>query len=612
MTTEQYQIGAILLLTLALFVWGRLRHDVVAGIALGLCVLCGLTPAADAFLGAGHPAVVTVAAVLVISDALKRSGVVDLITQKILNLTTHPLLHIFSLTAIVAVASAFMNNVGALALMLPVALSTAAKQQRSPAMLLMPLAFGSILGGMMTSIGTPPNIIIASIRAESAGTPFSMFDFAPVGLTVAGLGVLFVALIGWRLIPKARLQKSPTEQLFAIDDYLTEVIVPKGSSLIGTPIEALSELEGERPACATLKDVSKGNADSAKPIEVIGLAHRHGRAMSLPSEHQLQEGDILILQADPSEIQTVLDNYELELITSADGKFNQLTAGDLTLAEGVIQKGSRLVGQGVPFLRRISGSSLALVGLAREGKQVSRRIRRQQFRAGDILLIQGRSEDLETQLPELGMLPLAARSLNLGLPRRVGLALAIFATAIGLGVAEVLPLTIAFMLAILAYLLLNILSTEQLYRPIDWPVIVLLMAMIPVGRALEATGLTQLLAEQILSLTSQYPVYLSLTLVLVVTMFLSDVINNATTAIVMAPIAIGIAQGLGVNTDPFLMAVAVGASCAFLTPIGHQSNTLVMGPGGYQFSDYWRMGLPLELLIVLVGVPMILWVWPLQ
>ena len=591
MTTGQFQISFILMVAFCLFIWGRIRHDIVAGIALGLCVLLGLTPASEAFLGAGHPAVVTVAAVLVISDALKRSGVVDLVTQHILGVTENPLMHVLSLTSIVAIASAFMNNVGALALMLPVALATAAKHQRSPAMLLMPLAFGSILGGMATSIGTPPNIIIASLRTQSAGTPFSLFDFSAVGVTVAAIGVAFVSLIGWRLIPKIRMSKSPAEQLFSIDDYLTEVIVSDDSALIGTQIKELEELH-------------------ESDVTIIGMAQRHGRVRHAPSSHSLAAGDILILQADPNDIQLVLDNYDLELITSADGKYKRMTSGEQTLAEGVIQQGSILAGQEVSQFRRISGSTLALVGLARQGQQIRRRLRRQSFQAGDILLLQGSAESVETQLPILGMLPLAERNLSLGNPRRVALAVGIFAMAIGLGVAEVLPLTIAFMLAILAYLLVNILTAEQLYLPIDWPVIVLLMAMIPVGRALESTGLTQLLASQILGLTEHYPLYLTLGLVLVVTMFLSDVINNATTAIVMAPIAIGIAQGLNVNADPFLMAVAVGASCAFLTPIGHQSNTLVLGPGGYAFGDYWRMGLPLEIIIVVIAIPMILLVWP--
>ena len=592
MNTDQWLITAVLVLTLVLFVWGKYRHDVVAAIALGLCVLAGLVAAEDAFTGFSHPAVVTVAAVLVISDALRRSGVVDMIVQKILPYTENPLSHILIMTTVVTVASAFMNNVGALALMLPVALSTCSKHQRSPALILMPLAFGSILGGMTTAIGTPPNIIIAMMRAEVSGESFNMFDFSPVGVAIAIMGVLFITLVGWRLIPAARLKSSSPEQLFAIDEYLTEVIVTTGSGLVGRAVEDIDGLD-----------------DSS--IEVVGVAHRHGKTLSVRPGQLLNAGDILILQADPSEIQPLLDKNDLELITSADKKFSELTQGDLTLVEGVIKRGSELEGRDVSFLRRRSGSSLALVGLAREGHQIRRRLRRKQFKAGDILLLQGAVDNVGEQLSELGMIPLAERNLSLGQPKKIAIALAIFAIAIGLGVAKVLPLAIVFCLAVVVYLLLDILPVRNLYDAIDWPVIILLSAMIPVGSALQSTGLTQMLATQVLALTEGIPVYLVIGLVLVVTMFLSDIINNAATAVIMAPLAYGIAMGLGVSPDPFFMAVAVGASCAFLTPIGHQSNTLVLGPGGYAFGDYWRMGLPLEIMIVLLAVPLILLVWPL-
>ncbi len=592
MNTDQWLITAVLTLTLALFIWGKYRHDLVAAIALGLCVLAGLVAAEDAFAGFSHPAVVTVAAVLVISDALRRSGVVDMIVQKILPYTENQLSHILIMTTVVTVASAFMNNVGALALMLPVALATCSKHQRSPALILMPLAFGSILGGMTTAIGTPPNIIIAMMRAEVSGESFNMFDFSPVGVAIAIMGVLFITLLGWRLIPAARLNNSSPELLFAIDEYLTEVIVTSDSSLVGKPVADIDGLD-----------------DSI--IEVVGVAHRHGKMLAIYPGQRLNAGDILILQADPSEVQPLLDKNDLELVTSADKKFAELTQGNLTLVEGVIKRGSVLDGRDVSFLRRRSGSSLALVGLAREGQQIRRRLRREQFKAGDILLLQGVVGDVDEQLSELGMIPLAERNLNLGQPKKIAIALAIFAVAIALGVAKVLPLAIVFCLAVVVYLLLDILPVRNLYDAIDWPVIILLSAMIPVGSALQSTGLTLLLATQVLALTEGIPVYLVIGLVLVVTMFLSDIINNAATAVIMAPLAYSISIGLGVSPDPFFMAVAVGASCAFLTPIGHQSNTLVLGPGGYAFGDYWRMGLPLEIMIVLLAVPLILLVWPL-
>jgi len=592
MTFDQIQIAVILALTILMFIWGKYRHDIVAALSLGACVLTGLISSEQAFVGFGHPAVITVAAVLVISDVMRRCGVVDLIAHALMPYTKNLLGHILLLTVVVTIASSFMNNVGALALMLPVALATCAKHNRSPAILLMPLAFGSILGGMTTAIGTPPNIIIAMMRAEVSGEAFSMFDFSPVGVVIALVGVLFVGLIGWRFIPKARMNRSAPEQLFAIDDYLTEVIIGEDSELVGQPAEAIKGLE-------------EGN------IEVVGIAHRHGETMSMKRFQLLKAGDILMLQADPSEIQPLLDKNDLELITSADKKFEELTHGNLTLVEGVIKRGSCLEGRDVPFLRRRSNSSLALVGFAREGRRVQRRIRRQKFRAGDILLLQGNADTVDEQLSELGMVPLAARNISLGTQRKLTMAVSIFALAITLGVLKILPLAIVFVMAVIIYVLLDLIPVRNLYDAIDWPVIILLAALIPVGRALEDTGLTALAAEQVLTVTSGMPIYIVIALLLVMTMWLSDVINNAATAVVMAPLAYSISQGLGMNADPFFMTVAIGASCAFMTPIGHQSNTLVMGPGGYQFSDYWRMGLPLDFIIVLIAVPLILLVWPL-
>ena len=592
MSSDQLTIFLILGLALVLFAWGRFRHDMVAAIALVAVVVTGLVDPTEAFSGLGHPAVVTVASVLVISQALKNSGVVDLVAETLLPYTAQPIVHIAALTAVVTVASAFMNNVGALALMLPVALATAAEHKRSPAMLLMPLAFGSILGGMTTLIGTPPNIIIATYREELGQEAFSMFDFSGVGVPVALLGVIFVAVIGWRLIPTERLSRNAPQQLFEIEGYITEIRVAKDSPLVG-------EL---------LQDVAVFGSNE---IDVIGLARGHGHAEPITPGHVLAGDDILILRADPAGLDPVLETEGLDLVTSATKAFERLNQDDLTLVEGVIAPGSSLEGRNVEYLRRRTGRSVALVALARQGNAVRNRLRRQIFEAGDILLLEGSADGMDEVFNTLSLLPLVQRDLRLGKPQRVGVAVLIFAVAIGLGVAGLVPLTVAFVGAILIYIVTDILPLRDIYRNIDWPVIVLLGGMIPVGRALESTGATELVAQSIVSVTGDIPVWAVLTLVLVLTMFLSDIINNAATALVMAPISVGVANSLGANIDPFLMAVAVGASCAFLTPIGHQSNTLVMGPGGYRFTDYWRMGLPLEVLIVLLGVPMILLVWPL-
>lgn len=592
MSNQQLAISGILVLTMLMFGWGRWRYDLVAMSALVACILFNLVSPDKAFLGFGHPAVVTVAAVLIISSALKNAGVVDEIASRISHLTETPIMHIVSLTAVITVASAFMNNVGALALLLPIALSTCEERNRSPALILMPLAFGSLLGGMMTLIGTPPNIIIANIRAEESGEPFGMFDYAPVGLPIAVLGILFITFVGWRLIPKERLKHNPGSQLFEVGNYLTEVFVPASSPVIG---KLLGDMDVE----------ASGN------VEIIGVAGRRRFARAVRASYAIAEEDILILRADPTDLRGFLDEHGLELRTSATPAFVHPDPENEVMAEGVVSTDSALVGRGPQFIRRQTARTMALVGIARNGRPVTQRLRQQEFRAGDVLLLHGDTDNIDQHFNALGLLPLAKREIDLNRTRRVAVAGAIFALAITLGIVGVVTLPIAFLLAIMAYILTGILSPRQIYDDIDWPVIVLLAAMIPVGNALTTTGTTALVADTLIEVTSGMPIPLILVLLLVVTMLLSDVINNAATALVMAPLGIAMSKALEVNSDPFLMAVAVGASCAFLTPIGHQCNTLVMGPGGYKFSDYWRMGLPLEILITVVSVPLILFFWPL-
>ena len=593
MSIDQITISCILAITLVLFAWGKYRHDIVAMFCLVLGVVAGVVPTEQAFTGFGHAAVITVAAVLIISHALKNAGVVNVIASYLTPFTGNIYIHIASLTAVVTVASAFMNNVGALALMLPVAIATANQANRSPALVLMPLAFGSILGGMTTLIGTPPNIIIASYRAEiNGGVGFSMFDFSAVGLVVATVGLSFITLIGWRLIPSDRSSKDGSKALFEISHYLTEIEIGEESPLT-------NEL---------ITDIEVFNNDQ---VDVVAMAQKNGFARPIPGGYRLLPGDILLVQGDPSHLQTLVEENGLTLLTSTSGNFVQPQSDKEIMLEGVIGQSSPLVDRSIEYIRVHAQRTLALVGIARNGEAITTRLKRQRFKAGDVLLLFGDADTIDQRFHDLGLWPLAKRPLSLNRERKVIPALMVFAGAIALGVAGVVTLPIAFLMAIGIFILMNVISVREIYDEVDWPVIVLLGAMIPVGRALESTGTTDWMANAILNITAGLPAAALLALILIVTMFLSDIINNAATALVMAPIGVSIAGSLGVSSDAFLMAVAVGASSAFLTPIGHQSNTLVMGPGGYQFGDYWRMGLPLEILIIALAVPMLLIVWPL-
>jgi len=636
--TNSTLVFIVLGLTLAAFVWGRFRYDLVALSALLGSVLLGLVPGEEAFQGFGHPAVITVAAVLVLSRGFERSGVVDVIAEQVLKVGERLFLQLAALTGTVVVLSGFMNNVGALALLLPVAMRLAREHDTSPSLLLMPLAFGSLLGGLTTLIGTPPNIIIASYRGSVTGETFGMFSFSPVGAVVALAGLAFILLIGWRLVP-LRAGKASTEAMFDTANYLVELRVGEESKANGLTLRELhQELEETIPVLAVVRDESRRAGHT-----FFGV---------------LREGDILLMEAGPEEMKLLEDKAGLSLGKDAEdeeqkekeeaekektekekdqgGNKDQDEEKDknknknkkkkknkskkdksgvdtegLQLVEAVVRADSMMVNHTVTQLRLHNQFGLHLVAVARDGGRLKQRLREIRFRPGDVLLLQGGESELAESLATLGCLPLAKRDLNLGQPRLLLVSLGIFAAAILAILLGVLPAAVALSSAALVSLLVGVLPLREGYQAIDGPVIVLLGAMIPVGQALETSGGAALIAEAMLVWGTEWPVVVTLIGLFVLTMMLSDIVNNAAAAVLMAPIAASLARGFEVSLDPFLMAVAVSASCAFLTPIGHQSNTLVMGPGGYRFGDYWRMGLPLEVVVVAVAIPMILLVWPL-
>jgi di/tricarboxylate transporter len=607
MTLEQAIVLGVIVLIFGLFAWGRWRYDVVAVIGLLALVIAdvfleqvlrrgesNLIDPAHALDGFGHAAVITVAAVLVISRALRNSGLVDLISRRIMPLAKNQLLHIASLCVVAAVLSAFMNNVGALALLLPVALKTAHEQNRSPSLILMPLAFASILGGMITMIGTPPNIIISIYREQhtEVGEAFGMFAFSPVGGLVALAGVAFVALIGWRLIPKTALKKAGSDEMFAIDEYITEVRVPEECKFVG---KTLGEVEKE----------------TREKLMIFGFIRKDGKVIA-PNRNNLVRAEArYLVKTDPMDLKNVMDEFGLRLVSELRTRIDSLEGDDVKFAEVVVTPNSLLRDRTRAFLRRRTSNSVVLMAVARQGQPMRKRLGDIRFRVGDVVLLQGSESHIKEHVASLRLLPLEEREVRVGMFSKVSLAVAIFGIAIALSMFKIMPTTLSFLCAIVAYVFLGILPMRDLYREIDWPVIVLLGAMIPVSGALQDTGLTEKIAILANNLTGSLPEWGILVMLMVVTMTLSDIINNAATALIMAPIGVGIALQMEANPDPFLMAVAVGASCAFLTPIGHQCNALILGPGGYRFGDYWRMGLPLEVMIVGISVPLILFFFPL-
>jgi len=589
-TTDQAILFGLLFCVFVFLIWGRWRYDLVAFIALLIALLTGVVPSELAFSGFGHPATVIIALVLIVSRGLSNSGAIEIIARVLVDASRKLATHIGVMAGLAAGLSAVMNNVAALALLMPVDIQAAKKAGRSPALSLMPLSFASILGGMITMIGTPPNIVVAEFRGEALGESYRMFDFAPVGLACAAVGVAYVALIGWRLLPRARHAENVSEELFEIADYIAEVRVPEGSAIIGKRIRDLDDLAGK--------------AD----VEIIGLIRQGRRLPGLARIAEIRADDILVLEATPGSLDEALGILQLEYVGKGEGVLGE---EDLVLHEVVVTESSRLAGRSAASLRLLYRHRVALVGVSRQGRRFREKVRALDLEPGDVLLLLGAEERLQDVTGQLGLLPLADRGQRVIQREKAWLAVALFAGAIVAASLGWVYLPIALGCVVAAYILVNIVPLRDVYTSVEWPVIVLLGSMIPIGGALQSTGGTALIAGGIVDVSAGYSPVVVLTLLVVVTMTLSDVMNNTATAVIAAPIAIEIASRLGVSADPFLMGVAVAASCAFLTPIGHKNNTLIMGPGGYRFGDYWRMGLPLEILIVVVSVPMIVLVWPL-
>lgn len=614
MTPDQTLILAILAATVGMFLWGRWRHDMVAAGALLACVLAGLVAPAAAFAGFGHPAVVTVACVLVLSGGLQRTGAVDALTRRVLPGGAGPTLSIAALCVLAAVLSAFMNNVGALALLMPVAVQIAGRLALPPGKLLMPLAFASILGGTTTLIGTPSNLIISGFRANQSGQGgFAMFDFGLAGVPLTLAGLAFIALLGWRLVP-ARAQ--PGAAGFDTGAYLTEARVPEGSKAAGM---RLREIELELDA-----------ADA----QIVGLV-RNEVKMNAPSGGRVvRAGDILVIEAEVGALPGVLSALGLELeeaaaapapadsaadaapedtgAPAADAPARSERGDDLVLMELVVRPESALAGRSASDLLLRSRYGVNLLAVSRDGARARARLRTLRLRPGDLLLMQGPSDTLAEFAGDFGCVPLAERELRIPDRGKAITASLIMIAAVAVAALGLLPSAVAFAAGVLASMALRTVPPRAVYEAVDWPVIVLLAALLPVAGAMQSTGAADLVARLLLDTLARGDAVIGLALILVTTMVLTDLMNNAATAAVMAPIGVGAATQLGVSPDTFLMAVAIGASCAFLTPIGHQNNTLILGPGGFRFGDYWRMGLPLDLLVIAVSLPLLLLLWPLN
>jgi di/tricarboxylate transporter len=555
---------------------------------LVILIILGVIPANQAFDGFAHPAVITVALVLIISQGLKNSGLTGLVGKLIGGRSFTKFQFLICLLFIAAVLSSFINNIGALAILLPITLNICQKMNWHPSRFLMPLAFACILGGMNTTIGTPPNIIISEYKSTISDAGFNFFDFSYVGLSITFLSIVFIAVIGNRLI-RLRDDAASGSSLIDLKGYLFEVEVNESSSAIGMTLSAFKKEAGE-------------------DTEVLGIVNENGGVKKVKNNLRIKAGQILVIKTPPDDISSILNVFDF----SIPKELHSFEDDDLEEIEAMITPGSRLIGRKYEFFLKLAYEELNLLGLWRKGAKYRTRLTRETFKAGDVLLLGIRDldeEDVTNKIKHLGLMPLMQRELQT-IPSRSRLLKGIifFLISIILVTFNVLSTTAAFLLCVLGFARIRIIDSN-FYRDIDWPIIIMLAAMIPIGTALQTTGLSEIISSSISNVAGDMSLFWLLFLILIITMATTDIINNAATAVIMAPISAGIGMQLGYDVEPFLMVVAVGASCAFLTPIGHQCNTVVMGPGNYKFTDYWRLGLPLDILIIAVSIPMILFVW---
>ena len=587
--SPEAQVASILFILLGFLIWGRWRYDGVTLTVLAVMVFLRLVPAKEAFLGFGHPAVITVALVLLISKALEKTGFINMIGDQLRQKVSGEMQFLIVLMFVAAFLSSFMNNIGAMAMLLPITIGIAQKMEWNPSKFLMPLAFASILGGMNTKIGTPPNIIISEFRETKSDTAFAFFDFAFAGFPISFLGILFIAFIGWRFV-KLREGGSAQTPLVDIQDYLIEMTISEESILVGKRVHELTS------------EIGTDNV-------LLGVVSEKGTIRKPHHRETFEALQILVLKISPDDVAGI--QTEFGLIIDPDLE-DLRQIGDLGEIEAMITPRSRLIGRKYNYFKRMARGILSLLGLWRQGTKLRRRLANEIFKAGDVLLLSSRDTDerVAEKLELLGLMPLWQRELDvIRDTSRAWQALLLFLLALIAVIFFNVNIVVAFLICVLAYASRRLLTGEGIYRHIEWPVVVMLGAMIPIGGALTSSGLTDISADFITSNLSGLNVAWILAVILIFTMFVSDLINNAATAVIMAPVSMTVAVQLNHPIEPFLMAVAVGASCAFLSPIGHQCNTLVMGPGNYRFSDYWKLGLPLEILIVCISIPVIMNTW---
>jgi len=573
------------------FAWGRFRYDVVALVALFVGVLTKDVPIKGAFSGFTSDVVIIIACALIVSAAIQQSGVIEWAVRPLLDRLKSTSTQVPVLAAATAFLSTLTKNVGALAIMMPVALRITRNTESSPSSLLMPMSFMSLLGGLVTLVGTSTNIIVSQVREETVGEPFKMYDFAPVGLTLTLLGLVFVSF-GWRLLPRDRKGRAGLSDANAEAAYSTEAKVP-----------------GEWPA--EIKTIARLKLEK-DDVRVLTVVAKDGKSRKASQRTVLKPGMTLLLEGDAEALARVFQRTPLEETRKKEDVKKDEPSEETRTIEAVVQSGSSLIGHSAERMRLQQHYGVQLLAIGRANARITERLRDVTVRSGDLLVLRAGEKALPEVLANLSLLPLAERTVQIGGGRRRFVPVLILAIAMTLLALNIVPVVGAFFGAALLMILSGSISMREAYSSLEAEVLVLIGALTPLSEAVQHSGGTNLIAHGLATILDGTPALLALGTILIAAMACSPFLHNAPTVLVLGPIAVGVAKGLGLGADAFLMAVATGAGCDFLTPIGHQCNTLVRGPGGYRFGDYWKLGLPLSILVILVGTPLIAWVWHLN
>jgi di/tricarboxylate transporter len=581
----------ILFIAVFLFATEWIRMDLVSMMVLLALALTGLVSVEEAFSGFSNPAVITVAAMFIISAGLTNTGALAPLGEKLLRFSGNSEFRmIIAIMLCAALFSAFINNIGAAAMLMPLVVSVGQKSRISPSKLLIPLAFGSLLGGVCTLIGTPPNILMNALLTEYTGESFSMFDFTPVGLVILTTGVIYMAVIGRFLLPDRK--GGTLTEAYQVKEYITETEVLAGSPLDG---QRISQCGLDRKFGLKVRAILRGRQKYPFP-------HRN---------RKVYVGDTLFLEGDPQAILKLREEQGLSIVPEQDNPtLDQQDKSSMVVVEASLSPNSELVGKTLREVHFADTYGMTVLAIWRSGAPVVRKVDHVVLRFGDVLLLQGHKEKAIHLGSDHGFLLMGDVSPVTYRPQKAPLAVCTLFGVIVLAASGTLPIMLSACLGALLMVLFRCLRTREIYQTVNWQILVLIAGTLPLGIAMEKSGAAHFLAEQIVTTVGPWGPWAVLAAVFFITFALTEVMSHAAAAVLVAPIAYNTALDLAVSPKPFFMAVAVAASSCFMTPISHQSNALVMGPGGYRFVDYLKTGTPLNLLVWVVASLLIPLIFP--